>query len=63
MKFGERIKHVRKQLNLTQTAFAKELNIARATLVRWEAGKFNPNYEAQRRFEEYCLKNNIKNDF
>lgn len=60
MEFGERVKLVRKQLNLTQTAFAKELDIARATLVRWETGKFNPNYEAQRRFEDYCAKNNIQ---
>ena len=54
MEFVDRIKQVRKQLNLSQTVFAKELNIARATLVRWETGKFKPNYDALKRFDDFC---------
>ena len=54
MEFCDKVKEVRKQLNLSQTAFAKELGIARATLIRWENGAFKPNYDAQRKFENYC---------
>ena len=54
MEFCDKVKEVRKQLNLSQTAFAKELGIARATLIRWENGEFKPNYDAQRKFEGYC---------
>ena len=56
MEFSERVKQVRMKLNLGQTAFAKELGVSRATLIRWEKGEFKPNYDAQRRFEEFCLK-------
>ena len=59
MDFCDKVKEVRKQLNLTQTAFAKELGIARATLLRWEKGEFKPNYDAQRRFELYCQNKHI----
>jgi len=54
MEFSVRVKQVRTKLNLSQTAFAKELEIGRATLIRWEKGEFKPNYDAQRKFEEYC---------
>lgn len=60
MDFGDRVKQVRKQLEFSQTLFAKELGISRSTLIRWENGKFNPSYEAQKRFEEYCKKKNIR---
>lgn len=54
MEFCDKVKSVRKQLGLTQATFAKELGIARATLIRWGNGEFKPNYDAQRRFEEFC---------
>ena len=60
MQFSEKVKEVRKQLNLTQAALAKELGIARATLIRWETGAFKPNYDAQRRFENFCEEKGVK---
>ena len=53
MEFSDRVKQVREQLNLSQTAFAKELGISRMTLIRWENGEFKPNYDAQRNFEAF----------
>ena len=40
MEFCDKVKEVRKQLHLSQTAFAKELGVARVTLIRWENGEF-----------------------
>ena len=59
MEFSERVKQVRTKLNLSQTAFAKELGISRSTLIRWENGEFKPNYDAQKGFEEYCVRKKI----
>ena len=39
---GERIKKVRKALNLTQQEFADQLNIKRNTVATYEVGKSNP---------------------
>lgn len=55
MEFSDRVKNIRKQLKLSQAEFAKGIGVARTTLSRWENGKFKPNYEAVKRFEEYCL--------
>jgi DNA-binding XRE family transcriptional regulator len=59
MNFGEKIKAVRKKLFLSQEAMAKELGVSFSTLNRWENGKFEPNYTAQKSFHEYCVKNNV----
>jgi len=59
MNFGEKIKAVRKKLFLSQEAMAKELGVSFSTLNRWENGKFEPNYTAQKAFHEYCVKNNV----
>ena len=40
---GERIKKVRKALNLTQQEFADQLNIKRNTVATYEVGKSNPS--------------------
>jgi len=54
MDFCDRVKQVRKKLNLSQTAFAQELGVSYTTINRWENGKFEPNYRAIKRFDEYC---------
>jgi putative transcriptional regulator len=59
MNFGEKIKAVRKKLFLSQEAMAKELGVSFSTLNRWENGKFEPSYKAQKTFYEYCVKNNV----
>ena len=59
MTFGERIRVARKKLFLSQKAMAQELDVSFSTLNRWENGKFEPNYSAQKAFHDYCVKNNI----
>lgn len=59
MEFGDRVKQVREKFGLSQTAFAKELEVSRSTLIRWENGEFNPNYEAIRKFETFCREKKI----
>ena len=60
MTIGEKIKVARKKLFLSQEAMARELGISFATLNRWENGKYEPNYTAQKAFHEFCVKNNIQ---
>ena len=60
MKFGDKVKQIRMKLKLSQTEMAKELGVAYSTLNRWENGKFKPNYDAQERFEVFCIKNHIE---
>lgn len=59
MQFSEKVKQVRKKLNLSQEDLAKELGIAFSTLNRWENGRFKPSYDAQENFAVFCKKNNI----
>jgi len=60
MTFAEKVKHVRVTLYLSQEMLAKELGIAFATVNRWENGKCEPNWKAQRLFRDFCEKNGIK---
>lgn len=39
----ERIKAIRKNLSLTQKAFAKEVGVHVVTVIRWEGGGFKPS--------------------
>ena len=60
MIFEEKLKLVRKKMFLSQQAMAKELGVSFSTLNRWENGKYEPNYTAQKAFHEFCVKNNIQ---
>lgn len=60
MEFSDKLKAVRKELKLTQAEMAKGLGVAYTTLNRWENNKFKPNYDAQRKFEEFCLNREMK---
>ena len=59
MTFAEKMQTVRKQLFLSQEAMAKELGVSFATVNRWEKGKCEPGYKAQKAFSDLCEKNNI----
>jgi len=59
MDFCERLKQVRKLLNMSQSDLAKELGVAFTTINRWENGHFKPNYDAIKNFEKYCESKNI----
>lgn len=62
MSFGEKVKYVRKKLYLSQDMMAKQLGVAFATVNRWEAGRCNPNYAAQKAFAEFCKANGFDVD-
>ncbi len=59
MTFAETLQTVRKQLFLSQEAIAKELGVSFATVNRWEKGKCEPGYKAQKAFNDFCEANNI----
>ena len=60
MTIGDKLKFARKKMFLSQEAMAKELGVSFVSYNRWENGKYAPNYEAQRAFHEFCVKNNIQ---
>lgn len=62
MEFKDKIKCVRKKLFLSQEMMAKELGVAFATVNRWEAGRCQPNYRAQKAFAEFCEKRSVELD-
>ena len=59
MTFAEKMQTVRKQLFLSQEAMAKELGVSFATVNRWEKGKCEPGYKAQKAFYDFCKKNDV----
>lgn len=42
--FGDRLKNLRKDNNLTQSDIAEMLNVTDATVSAWEVGKAQPNH-------------------
>lgn len=57
MNFSEKLKRVRKLMNLSQENLARELKVSFATINRLESAKTLPNYNTLMKFEEYCQKN------
>ena len=62
MTFAEKVIIVRKQLFLSQEELAKELGVSFTTVNRWESGKCEPNYKAQKAFSDFCVIHNIDMD-
>ncbi|MDD3882761.1 MAG: helix-turn-helix transcriptional regulator [Eubacteriales bacterium] len=54
MSFSDKITILRKKSFLTQTEFAKELNVSFTTVNRWENGKAMPNLGAMKRTKAFC---------
>jgi len=46
MNIGDRIKHLRKEMNFTQQDLADKLYVSRAAISKWETGKGYPNIES-----------------
>ena len=59
MEFKDRCLQVRLQLNLSQEALAKKLEVSFATINRWENGKSIPSKLTMYRFEKFCEENGI----
>lgn len=62
VEFKDCVKLARKKMYLSQEMLAKELGVAFATVNRWETGRCNPNYRAQKAFAEFCKANEITFD-
>ena len=60
MSFPEEMKRARQRCFLTQSDFAKEINVAFSTVNRWECGKAKPNLSAMKSIKAFCLRNNIE---
>ena len=60
MDFADKVKYIRKILNITQTALAQRLNVSFATVNRWENKAFKPSSLAQKVIDEFCEKNDIR---
>ena len=66
MEFSEKLRKVRKLLNISQETLARELEVSFATINRIETGKSLPCYNTAKKFDDFCKKNKInlgeKND-
>lgn len=54
------IKEIRKQLDMTQQEFAKELGVTRQSVSNWERDSFKPTPVIEKILKDYCEKKNIK---
>ena len=59
MTISEKLKKIREIKKITQEQLANELNIAFATVNRWEKGAIEPNDENIAKIEKYCEDNGI----
>lgn len=53
------IKKIRSHMNMNQTEFAEQLNVAFATVNRWENGRALPNKLAQDKINDLCKEYNV----
>lgn len=58
--FANAIKDLRKQMHLSQQAFAKELGVSYATINRWENQKQEPSSLAIHMVRDYCRRNKLE---
>lgn len=54
MTFGEKVKYVRGELQLSQTQLAAELGVSFATVNRWETQNIEPRFLTKVKFEKFC---------
>ena len=59
MNFGEQMKYVRKQLNISQTRLGELLGVNFTTVNRLENGKTNPSYRTLMALNALCKEKNI----
>lgn len=59
MSFPEEIKRARQKCFLSQSDFAKALNVAFSTVNRWEGGKAKPNLAAMKSLKAFCANNDM----
>ncbi len=62
MTFAETLKKLRRELNMTQEALARELNVSFATVNKWENNKAKPSRMAMMLIKEYSKRNDISEE-
>lgn len=59
MTFGEKVKYVRGELQLSQTQLATELGVSFATVNRWETKDIEPRFLTKVKFDKFCTQYGI----
>jgi DNA-binding transcriptional regulator YiaG len=62
MVLDETIKNIRKELNVTQERFARDLSVSYTTVNRWEKGRNVPGQLAKLRIIELCKERDVPRD-
>ena len=57
----EIIKSIRKELNISQTKFARAVHVSFSTVNRWENSRVTPNRMAIALILDYCEKQGVNN--
>ena len=52
--FSERVKEIRKKMDITQIELAAKLNVNPSTIQRWERGVSIPFPVVMKAFEDFC---------
>lgn len=64
MKYSEAVRLLRRKMLLTQTEFAKYMEVSFATINRWESGEYEPTMKMKRKlaslFEQYKIEVEVK---
>lgn len=59
MEYKKLVKQLRTKLILTQEEFAKLLGASTVSIIRWEAGTFEPTMKMKRKIMELCKQHKI----
>lgn len=59
MTIDEVLKMIRKELNISQEALARDLNVSYATLNRWENNRSKPSRLAMDKLKDYCATKDV----
>ena len=59
MEMKDKLLFIRAKMDMSQESLARVLGVSFATVNRWEKGKCEPGYKAQKAFNDLCEKNNI----
>lgn len=57
---GKQIKNIRIVKSLTQTEFAKKMNVSKTTICLWENGIKSPSLKSIKKIETFCKRNKIE---
>lgn len=62
MELDEILKSIRKELDISQEQFARDLNVSFTTLNRWENNRTTPSRLAKMRIIDYCNEKNVSEE-